>query len=117
MIKTAWVYIWGERVGAVAWDEGSGYATFEYENRFRNKKWDLAPLQMPVFGNRSNFSFPAHRMKPDSELDIFKGLPGLLAGSLPDKYGNDLINMWLAKQGRPQNSMNPVEKLCFIGSR
>lgn len=117
MVKTAWVHIWGERVGAVAWDEDTGYATFEYENRFRNKKWDLAPLHMPVTGNRSNYSFPAHRQKPDSELDTFKGLPGLLADSLPDKYGNDLINLWLAKKGRPQNSMNPVEKLCFIGSR
>ncbi len=117
MVKTAWVNIWGERVGAVAWNEGTGYATFEYDSRFKNKKWKLAPLQMPVSGNRSNFSFPALRQKFDSELDTFKGLPGLLADSLPDKYGNDLINMWLAKQGRPQNSMNPVEKLCFIGSR
>lgn len=117
MIQTAWVNIWGELVGAVAWDDVSGYATFEYDNRFKNKNWDLAPLQMPVSGTRSNFSFPALRRKPDPELDTFKGLPGLLADSLPDRYGNDLINMWLASQGRPQNSMNPVEMLCFIGSR
>lgn len=117
MVKTAWIHIWGERIGAVAWNEDAGYATFEYEPNFRNKKWDLSPLQMPVKDSRNIFSFPAHRLKPDSELDTFKGLPGLLADSLPDKYGNDLINMWLAKQGRPQNSMNPVEKLCFIGSR
>jgi serine/threonine-protein kinase HipA len=44
-------------------------------------------------------------------------LPGLLADSLPDRYGNQLINLWLAQQGRPQNSMNPVEMLCFIGTR
>jgi len=117
MIQTAWVNIWGELVGAVAWDEASGYASFEYDNRFKNKNWDLAPLQMPVSGTRSNFSFPALRRKPDSEPDTFKGLPGLLADSLPDRYGNDLINMWLASQGRPQKSMNPVEMLCFIGSR
>ncbi|WP_339738450.1 type II toxin-antitoxin system HipA family toxin [uncultured Sunxiuqinia sp.] len=117
MVQTAWVDIWGERVGAVAWDDATGYATFEYDSRFKTKKWELAPLQMPVSGNKSNFSFPALRKKVDSELDIFKGLPGLLADSLPDKYGNDLINMWLAKQGRPQNSMNPVEMLRFIGSR
>ena len=117
MVKTAWINIWGERIGAVAWDDSTGYGTFEYESRFSDKKWNLAPLQMPVSGNRRIFSFPALRRKPDSELDTFKGLPGLLADSLPDKYGNDLINMWLAKQGRPQNDMNPVEMLCFIGSR
>ncbi|MBW6534143.1 MAG: type II toxin-antitoxin system HipA family toxin [Mariniphaga sp.] len=117
MIQTAWVNIWGELVGAVAWDEASGYATFEYDNRFKNKNRDLAPLQMPVSGTRSNFSFPALRRKTDYDLDTFKGLPGLLADSLPDRYGNDLINMWLASQGRPQNSMNPMEMLCFIGLR
>lgn len=117
MVKTAWIHIWGERIGAVAWDEEAGYATFEYESGFRNKKWDLSPLQMSINSSRSIFSFPAHRLKPESELDTFKGLPGLLADSLPDKYGNDLINIYLAKQGRPQNNMNPVEKLCFIGSR
>ncbi|MFT7343888.1 MAG: serine/threonine-protein kinase HipA, partial [Lentimonas sp.] len=51
------------------------------------------------------------------EFDTFKGLPGLLADVLPDKYGNQMINLWLAQQGRPENSMNPVEQLCFIGSR
>jgi serine/threonine-protein kinase HipA len=50
-------------------------------------------------------------------MDTFKGLPGLLADVLPDRYGNELINLWLAQQGRPLNSMNPVEMLCFIGTR
>jgi serine/threonine-protein kinase HipA len=117
MITTAWVKIWDETVGAVAWDDASGYASFEYDNQFKNKKWDLAPLQMPVTDSRSIYSFPALRRKPEAEPDSFKGLPGLLADSLPDKFGNDLINIWLAKQGRPQNSMNPVEMLCFIGTR
>lgn len=117
MVNTAKINIWGEMAGAVAWDHASGYAFFEYNKKFLNKGWDLAPLQMPVNSNRTLYSFPALRRKSESELDTFKGLPGLLADALPDKYGNDLINIWLAKQGRPQNSMNPVEMLCFIGSR
>ena len=51
------------------------------------------------------------------EVKTFKGLPGLLADVLPDDYGNQLINRWLAQNGRPENSMNPVEMLCFIGTR
>ncbi len=62
------------------------------------------------------FSFPENR-KIDDELSTFNGLPGLLADSLPDSYGNALIDVWLARNGRPAGSMNPVEKLCFIGSR
>lgn len=51
------------------------------------------------------------------DVITFKGLPGLLADVLPDKYGSSLINVWLAQNGRPANSMNPVELLCFIGKR
>jgi serine/threonine-protein kinase HipA len=116
MIKIANVKIWGEAVGAVVWDESRQLADFEYDPAFKRKGVELAPLTMPVNSDKI-FSFPALQKKEESELDAFKGLPGLLADSLPDKYGNQLINVWLAQQGRPQNSMNPVEKLCFIGSR
>lgn len=61
--------------------------------------------------------FSSITQKADPTLDTFKGLPGLLADALPDRYGNELINLWLAQQGRPQDSMNPVETLCFIGTR
>ncbi|MBN2485735.1 MAG: type II toxin-antitoxin system HipA family toxin [Bacteroidales bacterium] len=116
-MDTAFVKIWGELVGAVAWDESRGLATFEYDSEFKKKCWDIAPLQMPISSNKRIFEFPALRKKTDAALDTFKGLPGLLADMLPDRYGNELINLWLARQGRPENSMNPVEMLCFIGSR
>lgn len=116
-MNTAYVKIWGVLVGAVAWDDATGIATFEYDPAFKRYGWDLSPLQMPVQSSNSGVSFPALRKKSDPSLDTFKGLPGLLADALPDRYGNDLINLWLAQQGRPQNSMNPVEMLCFIGTR
>jgi serine/threonine-protein kinase HipA len=116
-MDAAYVKIWGELMGAVLWEEATGYATFEYHPEFIRKGWDLAPLQMPLSAARNPFSFPALRKKADPSLDTFKGLPGLLADSLPDRYGNELINLWLAQQGRPADSMNPVEMLCFIGKR
>jgi serine/threonine-protein kinase HipA len=116
-MNTAFVKIWGELVGAVAWDDATGYATFEYDSKFNAKGWDLAPLQMSINERKRDFYFPALRKKLDPTLDTFKGLPGLLADVLPDRYGNDLINLWLAQQGRPLDSMNPVETLCFIGTR
>ncbi|MEX1011693.1 MAG: type II toxin-antitoxin system HipA family toxin [Balneolaceae bacterium] len=116
-MKTAFVHIWGEMVGAVAWDESTGVASFEYDEAFKQKGWDLSPLKMPIGSGANVFSFPELRKKPDSAQDCFSGLPGLLADTLPDRYGNQLINSWLARQGRPENSMNPVEILCFIGTR
>ena len=116
-MNTAFVKIWGELAGAVAWDDVSGIAAFEYDPKFISRDWDIAPLQMPLNSGRRSFRFPSLRKKADPALDTFKGLPGLLADVLPDRYGSELIRMWLAQQGRPLDSMNPAEILCFIGSR
>ncbi len=116
-MEVAEVKIWDTLVGAVAWDEGKGVSTFEYDPKFKQLGWDLAPLKMPISGERNQFSFPELRMERGLFSDTFKGLPGLLADSLPDRYGNQLIDLWLSQQGRSHKSMNPVEMLCFIGTR
>lgn len=113
MITTAFINIWGKRVGAIAWNANSGIGSFEYEPSFLNTNLDLSPIKMPILvAKKRIFTFP--------ELfknDTFKGMPGLIADVLPDKYGNAVINSWLNRQGRPTDSLNPVEKLCFIGKR
>lgn len=116
-MNTAIVNIWGKMAGAVAWDEKSGWASFEYDPAFKRLGWELSPLKMPLSPEQRIYSFPELRKEIGSSFDTFKGLPGLLADMLPDRYGNELINLWLAQQGRPENSMNPVEMLCFIGKR
>ncbi len=116
-MNTAFVKIWDKIIGAVAWDEANQLASFEYEPKFLENQWDLAPIKMPISTGPQIYSFPELRAGKDSNYDTFKGLPGLLADMLPDKYGNQLINIWLARQGRAPNSMNPVEQLCFIGTR
>lgn len=116
-MEVAEVKIWGKLVGAVAWDQATGLAVFEYDPEFKRLGWDLSPLKMPIASSQNLFSFPELKKDRNSLYDTFKGLPGLLADALPDKYGNQLINIWLAQQGRPQDSMNPIEMLCFIGKR
>ena len=117
MVDVAEVKIWGELVGAVRWDDEQKLGYFEYDNKFLQKGWDLSPIKMPIENGSRIYSFPELRKDRGETEDTFKGLPGLLADALPDKYGNRLINIWLAQHGRPENSMNPVEKLCFIGAR
>jgi serine/threonine-protein kinase HipA len=110
MVTTAFVNIYGKRVGAVAWDPNRGLASFEYDPQFKLEELPIAPIKMP---NKNRiYSFPEFR-----DRETFKGMPGLLADALPDRYGKELINAWLARQGRPENSLNPVELLCFIGKR
>ena len=113
MITTAFIHLWNKRVGAIAWDANNRLASFEYDPAFLNHHWNIAPLTMPIQGAFGKiFSFPELR-----GTATFKGLPGMLADVLPDRYGNSLINAWLAKNGRPADSMNPIELLCFIGKR
>lgn len=113
MITTAFVKIWGHRVGAIAWDSQTGSGSFEFDPAFVNLNLNLSPLKMPVGKSQQRiFSFPELR-----QSQTFKGLPGLLADVLPDKYGNALINAWLLQHNRSANSLNPVEVLCFIGER
>ncbi len=117
MVDAAEVKIWGEMVGAVRWDSEKQLASFQYAKKFLAKGYDLAPLKMPISNGDRIYSFPELRKANDEQVATFKGLPGLLADALPDRYGNQLINLWLAQNGRPPDSMNPVEQLCFIGTR
>ena len=111
---TAYVDLWGMRVGAVLWNSDRSMASFEFEPSFLNKGLDPAPLTMPIDAARRGsavFEFPSLAQ------GTFYGLPGMLADSLPDKYGNNIINAWLARQGRNPHSFSPVERLCYTGKR
>jgi serine/threonine-protein kinase HipA len=106
---TARVLIWGRDIGAVTWQKERELAVFQYTPEFAASRIQLAPLSMPL--QEAPYEFPA------LARETFYGLPGLLADSLPDKFGNRLIDAWLSSQGRPPGSMNPVERLCYTGSR
>ena len=113
-IDAAYVKVWGRTVGAVVWDDQHRHAVFEFEPDFLDIGLDLAPLRMPLETARSGgtrFAFPA------LPHQTFMGLPGLLADSLPDRFGNHLIDAWLARQGRRREDFSPVERLCYTGSR
>ncbi len=103
------VRLWGRRIGAVSIDGGRDYAAFQYDPAFAGSGIEIAPLTMPL-GDRV-YAFPELPRK------TFRGLPGLLADSLPDTFGNALINAWLATQGRAPGEFDAVERLCYTGTR
>jgi len=109
MSTIAEVRIWGSTIGAVALEDGQQTASFQYDPDFAQSGIEVAPLMMPLSNRVYSFSALAQ--------ESFHGLPGLLADSLPDRFGNALINAWLARQGRDPNSFNAVERLCYTGSR
>jgi len=103
------VILWGRTIGAVSWDESVGRGNFQYDSNFAKSGIEVAPITMPL--SDRIYTFPA------LPRETFHGLPGLLADSLPDDFGNALINAWLAKEGRSPEDFDPVERLCYTGSR
>jgi serine/threonine-protein kinase HipA len=109
MATVAEVRLWGTSIGAVSLEEGAQVATFQYNPNFMPSGIQLSPLVMPLAARL--YQFPA--LPPGT----FHGLPGLLADSLPDRFGNTLIDAWLATQGRRPESFTSIERLCYIGTR
>ena len=103
------VRLWGRTIGAVAMDDGRDYATFQFTPEFVTSGIQLSPVTMPL--RRQSYEFP-HLPRT-----TFHGLPGMLADSLPDRFGNTLIDAWLATQGRSPGSFSAIERLCYTGSR
>lgn len=111
---SAFVKLWGETVGAVSWLDDRAYGVFEYDPDFLNKGLDISPIHMSLADARQGdgkFSFPS------LNKDTFLGLPGMLADTLPDKFGNSIIDAWLARNGRDSTNFSPVERLCYTGKR
>ncbi|MBK7553865.1 MAG: type II toxin-antitoxin system HipA family toxin [Flavobacteriales bacterium] len=114
MVTHAKVLLWGKTVGLVVWDDQLHRATFQFDRSFTRSGLDVAPVMMPLAkarGGEEVFSFGNLRD------ETFKGLPGLLADCLPDRFGDTLLNAWLRGQKRDAGSANPVEKLCYLGHR
>ena len=109
MNTTARVRLWGRDIGAVTWLDDRALGVFQYTPAFAGSGIQIAPITMPL--QETPYEFPA------LARETYLGLPGLLADSLPDRYGNRLIDAWLASQGRSPGSMNPVERLCYTGNR
>ena len=108
-VTVAEVRLWGTRVGAVQWDGDRGVASYEYDPAFLASGIELAPLMMPLGSGVWSF--------PQLSRTTFKGLPGMLADSLPDKFGTALIDAWLVRNGRAVDDFSPVERLCYVGTR
>lgn len=103
------VNLWGRRIGAVSWNPARAVAVFQYDTSFLSSGIEISPIVMPV--RETPYAFPALRR------ETFRGLPGLLSDALPDRFGNRLIDVWLAETGRQHEDFSPVDRLCYIGKR
>ena len=109
-MTTATIKLWGATIGYIAMDKDERFARFEYDPDFVGYGIEPAPLMMPLEARRI-YQFT------DLHPRSFHGMPGMIADSLPDKYGQKLINVWLAQTGRKPEDFNAVDRLCYTGRR
>jgi serine/threonine-protein kinase HipA len=109
MHNTANVYLWGTHIGTVLLNDGNPIAKFQYTDAFREMGIEVSPINMPL--KPMVFEFP------ELSIKSFRGLPGLLSDSLPDKFGNKVIAAWLREQGLEPKDLNTIDRLCYAGQR
>lgn len=109
MNTTAEIFLWGTRVGIIHQDLDKPYASFEYDEKFSNSNIEISPIMMPL--SNVVYEFPALSGEP------FFGMPGLVVDSLPDTFGNKVIEQWLASQGKSITDFTAIDRLCYTGKR
>lgn len=107
-VKTIRVKMWGTTVGYLHQND-NGLIGFQYDEKFLKSNIEISPVRMPL--SAVTYTFPAL-----NEI-TFHGLPGMVADSLPDKFGNIVIQRYLESQGRSADSLSVIEKLSFTGKR
>ena len=112
MNNYAEVYLWDTCIGYLSLENSSPFANFEYDKKFVSQTSgtgiELSPIKMPI----SNQIYSFHDLESS-----FHGVPGMIADSLPDKFGNAIINQWLASQGKRETDFNVIDRLCYTGTR
>ena len=109
MNTTVEIFLWDTRIGIIHQELNEPYASFEYDKDFISSNIEIFPLEMKL--SEKVYQFPSLTGAP------FYGLPGLVSDSLPDSFGNKLIENWLAKQGKSIDEFTAIDRLCYIGKR
>ena len=107
--NVARVEIWGRTVGALSYDKDTGLCSFQYDPSWVSTAIELSPVKLPL--SDRIYQFPA------LSRETYRGLPGAFADSLPDDFGNALVDAWLARAGRDRDSFSGLERLLYTGRR
>ncbi|MCR4899774.1 MAG: type II toxin-antitoxin system HipA family toxin [Treponema sp.] len=113
------VRLWNQNVGVLLWDEVSQTASFQYTKEFLQTKLQISPIKMPIQKQLQN---PSHvyqfkELVARDDRSSFWGLPGVFADSLPERFGNRMMQKWLETQNIDFKDLNPIERLCYVGKR
>lgn len=104
------VTAWGKTIGAITRGNIRNAYTFEFASKARDQL-KFFPLSMHPTGRKSQFSFPGLSTETWSELP-----PGI-ADSLPDRFGNAIIDAEMARRGASSSQVTVLDRLAYTGRR
>jgi len=102
------VKLYGESLGTVDWNIGTGNSIFQYSESAYNNQREPSPILMPKEGR----TYETNR-----DHINFHNLPYLLSDSMPDDFGNTMMKEWLRQKSLSYSDINPVDRLTYVGSR
>ncbi len=109
MNKIVEVKLWGTIIGYIGYPKDSNIAQFEYDEKFIRSNIYPSPLLMRYPPTKFFFD--------DISFRTFKGIPGVFTDSLPDKFGNQLIDQFMAEKKIPQENITTLDRLLYVGKR
>jgi serine/threonine-protein kinase HipA len=107
--NTCRVQFSGTDVGTLMYTDKGPHASFEYDPAWIESGFSVSPLHMPL--TKQVYKFPT------LSLDTYKGLPAVFSDSLPDDFGNTLINSWLIQTGQDTSQISAIDRLLYTGTR
>ena len=104
--KTLDVYYQGKQVGTLA-EAPDKRIAFQYSEQWQKTGFSISPFSLPI---GSNVYVPNERA-----LDRFGGLFGVFADSLPDSWGELLLDMHLEALGIKRGDLSTLDRLAYVG--
>lgn len=98
-----------KKIGTIGYDANNEKSYFLFDDAYLQSNANLFPLvlkrtnQVQVFTNTKGSSF--------------RGLPSVIADSLPDDFGNQIFQNWLQGHNLITEQLTPVHQLAYLGNR
>lgn len=105
------VSAFGRTVGAVGAASARRSYAFQYDPVWVASGIELSPLLMPLAQARSPFTFAG------LNKETFYDLPPMIADSLPDAFGNGIVDAVLAREGVSPDRVTALDRLAYVGAR
>lgn len=107
------VYCFGQEIGRIGLDEDQRRSSFQYNPEFLQSNQNLNLFPQTGILKR----VPQVQLFNQFNSETFRGLPPMIADSLPDVFGNIIFQKWLETSDKQFNQISVIEQLAYVADR